>query len=53
MHPLVVVVAVGGAWCVLSVLAALWLAQLLRPGGRAGAPGDLPLTGEPAELPRV
>lgn len=54
MSPLVVVAAIAGAWFVLSMLAALWLAQLLGIADSEDGLADRPTgRGDPTELPRA
>ncbi len=54
MTPLVLIVAIASAWCVLSILAALWLAGVLRDAGRADEVVDRPTpTDDPAARTRA
>ena len=54
MNPVVVIAAIAVGWFVLSVLAALWLAYLLRGPDREDDLAERPASpGEPAEHPRA
>ena len=54
MNPVVVIAAIAVGWFVLSVLAALWLAYLLRgPDREEDLPERPASAGEPAEHPRA
>lgn len=54
MNSLVVVAVIGGAWLLLSVLAALWLGTLVQGPEREDDLADDSIAGDdPAELRRV